>query len=146
MLIDLDHVPQYVGWHVLRAAPSGRPLTHSLLTVGVLLVLAAGSRRLRLPFLGMAFGVALHLLRDASEGRAGVPLLWPMHRSFVEPQWWFVVEIGVLAAAALLPRRVQVASANDVDVTTERADLRHMIETLWQCGVDAHTDHPELRA
>ncbi len=75
--IDLDHVPAFLGSHALTEGTS-RPYAHSLLTLALLLILAVAWRRQvgRLIFLGLAFGVSTHLLRDAGTGN-GVPLLWP---------------------------------------------------------------------
>ena len=73
VVIDVDHVPLYL-WGV-GAADGGRPVTHSLSTVVLLLVLSTG-RRLRTPVLGLALGVPLHLTRDLFTG-PGVPLFWP---------------------------------------------------------------------
>jgi inner membrane protein len=72
--IDLDHVPLYTFAPDL--AVSGRPPTHSLLTVLVLWALAAVPV-LRTPMSGLALGVLLHLVRDVATG-PGVPLLWPV--------------------------------------------------------------------
>jgi len=76
VLIDLDHVPLYAG--VPGISLGGRPYSHSLLTVAVLLLIAVGmpAFRRRWP-LAMAAGVCLHLLRDVSTG-PGVLLAWPV--------------------------------------------------------------------
>ena len=76
VLIDLDHVPLYLGLDV-SVAPGGRPVSHSLLTVALLLAGAAALRRWRVPLAGLALAAAAHLLRDLATG-PGVPLLWPV--------------------------------------------------------------------
>jgi inner membrane protein len=99
-LIDLDHVPFYL-WGALLADPNGRPVTHSLATVVVLLALSA-VRRLRVPALGLALGVLLHLARDLATG-PGVPLLWPLvDRSVLLPYAGYAVALTVIAVIAAL--------------------------------------------
>jgi inner membrane protein len=75
VLIDIDHVPMELGVDVLTRG-TNRPYSHSLLTVGVIVVLAGlAGKRFRRAMLALAFGVATHLLRDLATG--GVPLFWP---------------------------------------------------------------------
>ncbi|HLG73661.1 MAG TPA: metal-dependent hydrolase [Chloroflexota bacterium] len=76
LLIDLDHLPGYLGSDILtRGTP--RPYTHSLTTVVAVLLLAAllrsGARRTSL---AVAFGLVGHLLRDLAT--YSVPLFWPV--------------------------------------------------------------------
>lgn len=75
VLIDLDHIPLYLEPAVV-AADGGRPVTHSLLTVLVLVTVAVVVPRWRTALAGLALGLALHFLRDLAWG-PGVPLLWP---------------------------------------------------------------------
>lgn len=81
VLIDLDHLPFYL-WGALTTDDAGRPLTHSLATVLVLatagvLAGALTAGRARTALVGLALGVALHLVRDLGTG-PGVPLWWPV--------------------------------------------------------------------
>ncbi|HET9074030.1 MAG TPA: metal-dependent hydrolase [Solirubrobacteraceae bacterium] len=79
VLIDLDHVPQYVFHVYWFTQGTPRPYTHSLLSVVVCLVLALAWRRRRVMWVGVAVGLALHFVRDLGEGGgAGVALLWPV--------------------------------------------------------------------
>lgn len=99
--IDLDHLPQYIGWDELtEGAP--RPYSHSLVTVGFLVVVAAvASHRGGLIILGAALGVGAHLARDIATG-PGIPLLWPLSSSAVTvPHWTYLAGLGLLGAAAL---------------------------------------------
>lgn len=74
--IDLDHIPAQVGYYFLtRGTP--RPYTHSLLTILVVLTLAAVWRRRGSLLLGVAIGLGIHFWRDMAESNAGVSLLWP---------------------------------------------------------------------
>ena len=103
VLLDLDHVPLYLGLDV-AASPGGRPVTHSLLTVAVLLAAAAAVRRARLPLAGFALGVATQLLRDLATG-PGVPLLWPVLDGSVRvPYQPYAVVLVALAAVATARR------------------------------------------
>jgi inner membrane protein len=74
--LDLDHVPQYLGWNGLTEG-AARPYTHSLVTPVVLLLAAlAVNRYARQVALGAAFGVSAHLFRDLATA-SGVALFWP---------------------------------------------------------------------
>lgn len=75
VLIDLDHLPLYAGFAV--TAGDGRPVSHSLATVLVLLVAAGAWRSQRTRLAALALGVGLHVTRDLASG-PGVPLLWPV--------------------------------------------------------------------
>lgn len=77
VLIDVDHVPLTIFHTRAFTAGTERPYSHSLLTVVLLLLLAALARgRARSAVLGVAFGVTVHLLRDTATG-PGIPALWP---------------------------------------------------------------------
>jgi inner membrane protein len=95
--LDLDHIPLYL--HVpYVAAAGGRPVTHSALTVAVLLLaarLVPASRPYLLPLAG---GVLLHFMRDGATGQ-GIPLLWPYDRAVLIP---YEIYVAVLAALALI--------------------------------------------
>ena len=75
-LVDADHLPQVLGSDVLtRGTP--RPYPHSLAAIALLLVVATAARgRTAVILRGVAFGVAVHLVRDL--GTAPVALLWPV--------------------------------------------------------------------
>ncbi|HEV7188881.1 MAG TPA: metal-dependent hydrolase [Blastococcus sp.] len=94
VLLDLDHIPLLL-WEVGAAAPNGRPVTHGLVTVLVLLAGAALVRRWRVPLLALALGVGLHLVRDLGTG-PGVPLLWPLTPASVQVP--YVAYLAVVAA------------------------------------------------
>jgi inner membrane protein len=101
VVIDLDHVPLYL-WGVGNAMGAGRPVTHSLAAVMLLLAAAAPSRRLRLPLCGLALGLLLHLIRDVATG-PGVPLLWPLaERSVITPYENYVVALCLVTAGAVI--------------------------------------------
>jgi inner membrane protein len=93
--IDLDHIPARLGAEWLTAG-TPRPYTHSLLTIVVVLAIAALWRRRRDVLLGVAIGLAIHFWRDMGEGDSGVSLLWPFsYHSFQYPHG---VYIAVMAA------------------------------------------------
>ncbi len=102
MAIDIDHIPLYAGVRHISAFHGGRPFTHSLATVVVLLLLSGLVRRARPVLLGAGIGVALHLFRDLATG-PGVSLFWPL--SWSDEGFPHSVYIGILcllAAAATL--------------------------------------------
>jgi inner membrane protein len=73
--IDVDHIPLYLTGDAF-AVNGGRPPTHSLGPVLLLLALGSTGPRMRWA-LGAAVGVLLHFARDVASG-PGVPLLWPL--------------------------------------------------------------------
>lgn len=78
VLIDLDHIPLYLGSEVLTS-DTNRPFTHGLLTMVIMLSLAVvTSGHVRAVCLGLAVGLGAHYLRDMATSTAGVPLLWPI--------------------------------------------------------------------
>ena len=101
--IDLDHLPLYGGLDV-AVSPGGRPVSHSLLTVALLLAAAAALRRWRVLLAGLAIGVASHLLRDLATG-PGVPLLWPaLAEDLLVPYLPYALVLVALAVAATARR------------------------------------------
>ncbi|MGH2559088.1 MAG: metal-dependent hydrolase [Thermomicrobiales bacterium] len=73
-VIDLDHIPLILDW---TSSPPGtsRPETHSLIVLGLLLLLAGWDRSRRMWWGSAALGVASHLWRDLGTG--AVVLWWP---------------------------------------------------------------------
>jgi membrane-bound metal-dependent hydrolase YbcI (DUF457 family) len=122
VLIDLDHVPQYLGDYFLTLG-TPRPYTHSLSTVLVVLALAGFWRARRDLWLGVALGLVIHFWRDLAEPGSGVALLWPLSdHAFMLPHWSYLMMVAASALAALVsagaaPRgRVAVHAARGPDV------------------------------
>jgi hypothetical protein len=69
----------HVLWDV-GTAGDGRPVTHSLAFVLVLIAVGLLVPRLRIAVGGLGVGLLLHLVRDLATG-PGAPLLWPVHDS-----------------------------------------------------------------
>jgi inner membrane protein len=108
--IDLDHIPLYLWGREFSV--DGRPPTHSPAFVLVLLAIAALLRRTgRERVVGIALGIALHLVRDLATG-PGVPLLWPAYHSsvIVPPDVYLIAVVAVAVVAAVRPRRGEVRS------------------------------------
>jgi inner membrane protein len=108
VLIDLDHIPLYAG--LPQVALGGRPFSHSLLTVALLLLLSAvlpvRSRRWAL---AAACGVALHFVRDIATG-PGLLLFWPVSdREVLLP--YLLYAAVVLCAGAVATARSLVSAA-----------------------------------
>lgn len=103
--IDLDHVPDYLGSHLLTGSMP-RPYTHSLLFVVILVALAvAVKRRDRKQILfGVAFGVAAHLARDLATG-PGVAFLWPAVIAPIKLPYALYAGGLLTAMIACMPRR-----------------------------------------
>ena len=105
VLIDVDHIPLYL-WDVAATHPEGRPITHSLTFVLVLLALSRLHGRLRTPLSGLALGVVLHLVRDVVTG-PGAPLFWPITGTTVLAPYSLYVGLLCLAAAWAVLRPVR---------------------------------------
>jgi membrane-bound metal-dependent hydrolase YbcI (DUF457 family) len=98
--IDLDHVPAELG-HDFLTQGTQRPYTHSLLSIAVVLGVAALWRSRRDLVLGVALGLAIHFWRDMSEADAGVSLLWPFSRhSFTLSHGGYLIVMALFAVAA----------------------------------------------
>lgn len=100
--IDVDHLPIYAtgGGFVVDG---GRPPTHSLATVAVLVVLGLAGQRTRWA-LGAAVGVLLHFVRDLATG-PGIPALWPVLDTGVRVPYWVYSCVVVGAALVAVGRR-----------------------------------------
>jgi putative flavoprotein involved in K+ transport len=99
--IDIDHIPLYL-WGGPVPVDGGRPVTHSLITVLVLLAVGGGTRRARAVLVGLAFGVLTHLVRDVATG-PGVPALWPVRQeSVLLPYRVYLLLLVGLAAIAVV--------------------------------------------
>jgi inner membrane protein len=108
VLIDLDHIPLYL-WGLLSAEGSARPVTHSLATVAVLAGLALVCRgRWRMAFLGLALGVALHLVRDVATG-PGIPLWWPVESQDLKLPYTVYATAMTVVTAIAAGRRLRAA-------------------------------------
>lgn len=104
--IDLDHIPHYLGSHLLMASSMPRPYTHSLALVIALAAIAWGLRGdAREVALGLAFGVAAHLFRDLATG-PGVPFFWPLSSATISiPYAVYAVVLLLMGAAVATARR-----------------------------------------
>jgi membrane-bound metal-dependent hydrolase YbcI (DUF457 family) len=114
-LIDIDHVPGELGWAFLTMG-TNRPYSHSLLSIAGLALIAhlGGERWYRLT-VGVAIGMATHLLRDAATG--GVPLLWPVSSATVVLSYAVYATMLFAASGVLLWRlRTMAASRSFVRV------------------------------
>lgn len=129
VVIDLDHVPQYLGEQFLTAG-APRPYTHSLASIVAALAVAALLRRgtHRAIAVGVALGLVAHLARDVATG-PGVALLWPITSAGVRIPFW--VEAAGLAALAtrgwLLADRLPLI-ARSSDASSRRRGTR----PLWR--------------
>lgn len=101
--LDLDHVPLYLHVPHIEAA-GGRPVTHSLLTVAVLLVAAGLAPASRQYLVALAGGVLLHFLRDIATG-PGIPLFWPYDHAIRLPYQLYLAILVLLTLFAVLRPR-----------------------------------------
>jgi membrane-bound metal-dependent hydrolase YbcI (DUF457 family) len=99
--IDLDHLPQHLGFDFLTAG-TPRPYLHCAIAVLAPLLAAALLPKWRPLLLGVAFGFAAHLARDLVTG-PGVPLALPFSQSAVRLPYLLYAGALVAAAAAVVP-------------------------------------------
>ena len=100
VLIDIDHLPQEFG-HEFLTRGTDRPYPHSLLTLLIVLLVAALlSGAGRRSGWGFAFGLAAHFLRDLATNR--VPLAWPLTNHGFHLPYGFYAAIMLLALALIL--------------------------------------------
>jgi len=99
VLIDLDHLPLEAGWWFLTLG-TNRPYTHSLIAVGVLLLLSTFPMPRTHLLFGAAVGLLSHLIRDMATG--GVPLFWPLAASRVTIPYAGYAAVILVAAVVLL--------------------------------------------
>lgn len=107
-IIDLDHVPAAFGWNVITIG-TDRPYSHSLLTLGILLLVTMRLRSPRRDLGAVAtWGLASHYIRDMVDGGA-VPLFWPITKhGFTAPYVAYgtllLVSLGVILVGQLRDR------------------------------------------
>jgi inner membrane protein len=101
VVIDLDHIPLYLGSDILTDT-TNRPLSHGLLIIGAVLAVAlVAGQPWRALGLGLAAGLGTHFLRDMATSTAGAPLLWPLSSTgFLLP---YPIYAGILAIAVGRP-------------------------------------------
>jgi inner membrane protein len=105
--IDIDHIPGYLGSHLLTGSLP-RPYSHSMLLAAALLALgwAWPRRRARELSFGIGFGVSAHLLRDLATG-PGAPLAWPISSAVVTlPYAAYGALLAVAASSVPLTARM----------------------------------------
>jgi inner membrane protein len=105
--IDLDHLPGYFGIH-WTAPAHGRPYTHSVATVIVLMVVWVATSRWRSAIAGALFGLVTHLIRDICEGPPGVLLYWPFSDHVVvadRATFWVLIILSLVIAICPWPTR-----------------------------------------
>lgn len=125
VVIDLDHVPHYLGEQFLTAG-APRPYTHSLASIVAALAVATFLRRdaHRAIAVGVALGLVAHLARDVATG-PGIALLWPLTSAGVRIPFW--LEAAGLAALAtrgwLLADRLPLIGGSS-DASSQRRGTR----------------------
>jgi inner membrane protein len=111
-LIDVDHIPQHLGYHFLTDG-TPRPYTHSLTTVAGVLLLALAWRHRRGTLLAVALGLCSHFWRDLAEpAHASVSIFWPLtDRGYHLNSVFYLSSIAVFATCALI-RAISRKSVN----------------------------------
>jgi len=117
-LIDVDHLPAAFGCDIVTAG-TDRPYSHSLLTLGALVVVVictAGTRRERCGVACLA--LASHFARDFVDG-GGVPLFWPVSKHGVTMPY-VLYAAGLIACLGInLASRAVNVSAASIDASGE---------------------------
>lgn len=96
VLIDVDHIPLYLG--ISQVADGGRPFSHSLVAVGIASAAALALPRRRSVLAGVALGLCLHFIRDIATG-PGLPLFWPVSTAEVRLPYRLYTSLLVACAA-----------------------------------------------
>lgn len=104
--VDLDHLPRDLGQTWLTAG-TPRPYTHSLLTIAVVLSVAALAKSRRESAIGVALGLVVHFWRDLAEPGTGVALLWPLSSASISLPHASYLGVMAVAIAAGLVRAVR---------------------------------------
>lgn len=119
--IDVDHLPLLFGSDVLSAG-TGRPYSHSLLTIIVTLVVARWLPEQQRPLArGLAFGFAAHLIRDmAIPFGVGVPLFWPASARGIDSPYQVYAALLLLAFSGAAWRARVAAGQPDSRPCPER--------------------------
>lgn len=104
VLMDADHIPQYLFHAYFLTVGTPRPYPHSLLTLLICLTFAAASVRHGRIWLGISVGVALHFLRDMAEGSGtGIALFWPLSdRGYAYPHAVYLALMGAVTLVNLV--------------------------------------------
>jgi membrane-bound metal-dependent hydrolase YbcI (DUF457 family) len=104
VLLDLDHIPGYLGTQALTGTLP-RPYAHTFLFLTLVLVTAflVPRRAARPLLLGVAFGVAAHLFRDLATG-PGVAVLWPFDSEPIQMPYVLYAGALLLTSIACLPQ------------------------------------------
>lgn len=106
VVIDIDHLPLYLGDPGFLV-DGGRPPTHSLAVVVVLLLMALGLPSSGRPLQGLEWGVLAHFVRDAATG-PGLALLWPVFPATVKmPYFAYAGLLGLLTLGAIARNRAE---------------------------------------
>jgi membrane-bound metal-dependent hydrolase YbcI (DUF457 family) len=114
VLLDVDHVPDALGWRALRPRRM-RPVPHSVAT---LLALACSPR-----LDGAFVGVSAHLVRDLATGTNSVPLLWPFsRRPFSIRYRTYAAGLTLLAAQSLIRLGASTPRVAPLKSTTDGAE------------------------
>lgn len=113
VLIDVDHVPGLFGIEAITHL-TPRPYTHSLLTIGVVIVAALLWPARRSLLLGVILGLAFHFFRDMSESvTSGVALFWPWsYHSYAAAHWPYLIAMAAVFAVALWRAQAGVGDRN----------------------------------
>jgi len=112
VVIDIDHLPLYLGDRGFLV-DGGRPPTHSVAVIVLLLLVALAVPAWRRPFNGLACGVLAHFLRDVATG-PGLAILWPVLPVTVKmPYSAYVGLLGLLKLGAILRNRAERSAPPD---------------------------------
>lgn len=112
--IDIDHLPLILGSNLLTEE-THRPLTHGLLTMGIVLVMSLAARGNWSPFgIGIVVGLAAHFVRDMATSTAGVPLLWPVSTTGFLLPYPIYVALLAFALVRILTRSEPVPESSDI--------------------------------
>lgn len=121
LILDVGHIPILLS-DIEFTQITSRPSSHSLLVAVVFILPILLTRgRYQALFVGICFGNAFHLFRDAATG--GIPLWWPFSASSVELA--YAPYVMTLTIFALMPMAGAFIAKSNVSVIMTDSSRTH---------------------
>lgn len=121
-LIDVDHLPAVAGCDIITSG-THRPYSHSLFTLGVLVIIVVCTAGPRRELWGVAsLALASHFARDLVDGSA-VPLFWPLSKHGVTIPYILYAAALILCLGTIFAFRTVGRSAANTDASLDASRM-----------------------